>query len=116
MVTLISRNFFAGASHLTLKHSSLWHFTGGLCTRGWLGADGGGTAPTGFGAVAHLGTIVDWIIRRIEAVVGIGIDFDAHRCTESLGAISPLHARRCWGPVILSTDEHEQRCVGPVIW
>src|SRR4029077_3330734 len=82
----------------------LRHFTDGIGTCCWLGADGSATAPAGFVPVAYLGANVYRIMRGIKAMVGIGIHFKTHRGAKCLGALGPVHARRRRGPVILGTD------------
>src|SRR5262245_35593259 len=111
-----SRRSRRDATSTKLTGEKLRHFTNGIGTCCWLGADSSATAPTWFVSVAHLRANVYRIIRGIKAVMSLGIDFEAHRSTERVQALGPLHTRRRRGPVILGTDEHEQRRVGSVVW
>src|SRR5207249_3638005 len=103
------------ATSPSLDGEKLGYGPDGIRPRGRLSTDGGATASAWFIAVADLGAIVHRIVRRIEAMVRLGIHGDAHRRAECLGTLGPLHAWRRWSPVVLGTDEHEQRRVGPVI-
>ena len=74
-----------------LTGEKLRHFTYGIGTRCWLGADGGAAAAAGFVPVVHLGANVYRIIWGIKAMVSVGIDFETHRGTsrDSLKAGPP---------------------------